>query len=174
MSLRPALGLIAAALVSTSPASAQPAIAYASAGPALVSNIGNHDVAVQAGGGAEVLSGPVGFGGGVDYVYFPLAERTFNGRVTASSPPAHALMPHAQVTYHFGEPNGLQGYDGAGRVRPFVSGGFSFLTGSGEIWPLLQVSGGVDWWTSRRAGLRVDVREQWGGMLAVRAGIVVR
>lgn len=174
MSIRLALGLVLAAVVSATSASAQPAIAYASAGPALVSGIGNHDIAIQAGGGAEVLSGSIGFGGGLDYVYFPLAERMFNGRVTASSPAAHALMPHAQVTYHFGEPNVLQGYDDVRRVRPFVSGGFSFLTGGGEMWPLLHVTGGVDWWTTRRAGLRVEVREQWGGMLTVRGGIVLR
>jgi hypothetical protein len=58
---------LAAALTlgfSAGSAYAQTAIAYASAGPALVSDVGAHDIAWQVGGGVEALSGPLGFGGG--------------------------------------------------------------------------------------------------------------
>jgi hypothetical protein len=34
--------------------------------------------------------------------------------------------------------------------------------------------GGFDWWSSRHAGLRVEVREQYGSFLSARVGVVLR
>jgi hypothetical protein len=49
----------------------------------------------------------------------------------------------------------------------------SFLFSEGEYGMIL-LSGGFDWWTSRRAGIRVEVRGQFPIMLGVRAGLVLR
>jgi hypothetical protein len=40
-------------------------IGFVTAGAALA-DLGNHNTALQVGGGAEVLSGPLGIGGGID------------------------------------------------------------------------------------------------------------
>jgi hypothetical protein len=40
--------------------------------------------------------------------------------------------------------------------------------------PTLQIAGGVDWWGSRHTGLRIEVRQQYGAMFAIRCGVVFR
>jgi hypothetical protein len=171
---------LAAALalgISAGSASAQTTIAYASGGPALVQSIGGRDVAWQVGGGVEVQGAGAGFGGGLDYVYFPAYDRT-NSRGSQSAPALNAIAPFAQASYHFGAANALRGFADRPRLQPFVSGGLTFLIASGrvgsETLPMLHVAGGVDWWATRNTALRVEVREQFAGMLSVRCGIVVR
>jgi hypothetical protein len=59
------------------------------------------------------------------------------------------------------------------RFQPFVTGG---VTGYSNTEPFftLDGGGGFDWWSTRRAGLRVEVREQYGSFFTARVGVVVR
>jgi hypothetical protein len=73
----------------------------------------------------------------------------------------------------------LQTPGGGHRIRPFVTTGYTmaFRDGNAHLW---NVGGGLDYWTSRRVGLRFEVRDHiwvdegrahfWGP----RIGIVVR
>jgi hypothetical protein len=54
-----------------SAARAEGALLYAIGGSAAVWNIGHRDMLWYAGGGVEVLKGPLGVGGEAGYVYFP-------------------------------------------------------------------------------------------------------
>jgi hypothetical protein len=152
-----------------SPAHAQGALVYATGGPAAVWNIGHRDRSWHAGGGVEVLNGPLGLGGEVGYLYFPEVTKTFDGgRGVASSPAAGALALSAKATFHFGSTTVDR------RLRPFVTAGLSFLVDE-EVMPILPlVSGGVDWWATRRVGLRLEAQSHWRSMLGVRVGVVLR
>jgi hypothetical protein len=154
--------------IHTCTASAQSAIMAATGGPALVKTLSNRDSAWQIGWGAERLNGAVGFGGDIDYVYFP--PHTYavgEGHGTYSEPSLNMAAATLKGTYHFGQNGTWSG------VRPFVAGGVSFLFSEGEYGMIL-LSGGFDWWSSRRAGIRVEVRGQFPIMLGVRAGLVLR
>ena len=59
------------------------------------------------------------------------------------------------------------------RTRPYVSGGVSFLV-DGMLVPMLHFAGGVDWWATRRVGLRTEVRTQFPFMWTFRSGLVFR
>lgn len=75
-------------------------------------------------------------------------------------------------SYHFGGPNrATRG------MRPFVTGGFSFLLDADVPMPLWNVGGGVDWWLGRHAGVRLEGRDQlWAApaLLGFRFGVVFR
>lgn len=130
--------------------------------------LSHRDSAWQIGWGAERLNGSLGFGGDIDYVYFPPHTYALSGgHGTATEPSLNMAAATMKATYHFGQ-------DGTrSRARPFVAGGVSFLFSEGEYGMLL-LSGGFDWWTSRRAGIRVEVRGQFPIMLGVRTGLVLR
>ena len=162
------LGVFVIVGIYPSTANAQSSIMTASGGPALVKTLSHRDSAWQIGWGAERLNGSLGFGGDIDYVYFPPHTYALSGgHGTATEPSLNMAAATMKATYHFGQ-------DGTrSRARPFVAGGVSFLFSEGEYGMLL-LSGGFDWWTSRRAGIRVEVRGQFPIMLGVRAGLVLR
>jgi hypothetical protein len=172
LNTRSSLGgtVLVALIVAASPAAvrAQSSIAHVTGGPVLLSSVGNRDYAWQLGGGVEMLSGPLGLGGGVDYVYFPEVRKTFaGGRGGSSSPAASAATAFVQGSYYFGDNVPERG------KRPFVNGGVTFLFESIAL-PMLHVAGGIDWWTTERAGFRFEVREQYPWLLSFRAGVVFR
>jgi hypothetical protein len=149
------------------PARAQ-AIASVSGGPSLVRSIGNHGSAWQVGAGAEVVGDLYGFGGEVQYIYFPEATTTFAGGLgEASSPAASTVTFAVKGSYYFPRMT-------ARRVRPFVTAGLTYLYDDEEPLPMLHVGGGVDWWATRRTGMRFEVREHLGGILSFRCGFVFR
>src|SRR5687767_13074404 len=111
---------LAAIAAPPSPAQAQQLTGSVFGGPAVVRNIGNHDSAWQAGGGAERLAGRFGFGGEARYVYFPKATRTFEGRVVSSSPAVGAPAVSFRGAYYWPR-------DRAARLQPFVSAGLTYL-----------------------------------------------
>ena len=162
--------LVAAATAGV--ASAQTPVAYATAGPAIVTGLGHRELAWLGGGGAEAKIGPLAFGGDVDYAYFAAIQRT-RGAHSFESPALSAVAASAHAAYYIGEPGVLVGRFNGPRTQPFVTAGLSFLV-SGEVIPMLHVGGGVDWWATRRTGVRLEVREQLGALLAVRCGIVFR
>lgn len=169
MRLNPTLtaALALASVVATTPAHAQVAVGHVSAGPVALRNVGLRDIAWQAGGGGELLlNGPYSVGGDLDFMYFPAVETTFGGSGHASAPATRAIAVSGRGAYYFDN-------HGARRVRPFAAGGLMYLADAEPI-ALLQVSGGADLWTSRRTGLRIEVRAALGGMLAFRAGLVFR
>jgi len=153
-------------LSAAAPAHAQSFLATASGGVAVVKTLSNRDSARLIGGGAETLSGRLGLGAEVDYVYFPRTTRALDSeRGTTSSPAVKMAAVTLKGSHYFGE------YP-AGRTRPFVSGGFSFL--GGGAFGMLLAAGGVDVWTSRRSGIRLEARGQFPIMLAFRCGLVFR
>jgi hypothetical protein len=162
------LGVFVVVGIHSSTANAQSAIMTASGGPALVKTLSHHDSAWQVGWGAERLTGSVGWGGDIDYVYFPPHTYALSeGHGTSSDPSLNMAAATLKATYHFGQDATRL------RVRPFVAGGLSLLFSEGETGMIL-LAGGFDWWTSRRAGIRVEVRGQFPIMLGVRAGLVLR
>jgi hypothetical protein len=56
-----------------------------------------------------------------------------------------------------------------------MTGGLSLFAG-GEAISLFNVGGGVERWMTPHAGVRIEVREQFGGasLLGVRVGVVFR
>jgi len=164
--------LVAAAVTAPASEAQTHGGAYFTAGPAFVNGVGNHNSAWQMGGGGEVRGTDVGVGGALDYMYFPLARRT--------SPPGHSESPAAGIftlsltaSYHFFERQMNER-----KVQPFTMGGVTLML-SPEGLPLLALGGGVDWWTTRRTGVRFELRSYFGGpgppaMLGFRAGVVMR
>jgi len=165
---RQSLGYTLLLTLIASTAQAQGGLGYATAGVSAVRNIGIRDQAWHAGAGGELLKGRVGFGGQVDYVHFPEVTKTSNGRITASTPAATAVAVSATASYHFGATATDR------RTRPFATAGITVLAGD-EVSPiLLHLAAGVDWWASRRAGLRFEVTGRAPSMLGVRFGLVFR
>jgi hypothetical protein len=79
------------------------------------------------------------------------------------------------ASHHF------SGSEGDIGMRPFVTGGFSFLL-TGEQLRFFNIGGGVDRWVAPHAGLRFEVRDQFfvtpGGagslLLGFRVGVILR
>ena len=160
-----ALAVAIASGVAPAPIRAQ-VIASVTGGPALVRSVGNRESAWQLGGGVEAVGAVYGFGGEVHYVYFPEVTRTFEGRVVSSSPAVSTAALTAKGSYYFGG-------DAPGRrLRPFVTGGLSYLFDDELPLIMVHVGGGVDWWTTRRAGIRLEIREQFASILSFRAGVI--
>ena len=144
-------------------------IASVSGGPSAVRSIGVHGSAWQVGGGVEAVGELYGFGGEVHYVYFPEANTTFAGGLGSASSPAMSTTTFAvKGSYYFAPKR--TGH----RLRPYVTAGLTYLYDDEEPMPLLHVGGGVDWWATRRTGMRFEVREHLGSMLSFRCGVVVR
>lgn len=95
-------------------------------------------------------------------------ERFDGGRSRSSTPAAAALMPAANVSFRPGP------LPASGRLRPFVVAGLAWLADDEMALPMLQFGGGVDWWLLPRAGLHLEVREQFPSMLVIRGGVVLR
>ena len=167
---RQSLAVLIVIAIHAPTASAQSAIAAATGGPAVVKTLSHRDSAWQVGFGGERLNGPVGFGADIDYVYFPPDTYALGGgHGTGSEPSLNMAAATLKATYHFGQDGTRSG------ARPFMAGGLSLLfQGPEGEFGMILLSGGVDWWTSRRAGIRVEVRGQFPIMLGVRAGIVFR
>jgi len=152
-------------VLSSATVHAQSPIVTVSAGPASVTNLSAGDLAWQFGGGAERPDWAFGFGGEIDFVYFPARTRTLEAGRGASRSPASSLPAFTlKGSHHFRVDR---------RVRPFVSGGVTVLGGHADFGTLL-FAGGVDVWTGRRVGLRFEVREQFPIMTAFRCGVVFR
>ena len=139
---------------------------YAFGGPAWV-QVGITDSAWHIGIGGERLSGAVGIGAELGYVYLPPAEETFPGG-GAFSPGGGGATLSVNGSYHFGGRR-----TGTRSARPFVTGGITYVVGA---FLLPDFGGGLDWWVTRRAGLRFEVREQVivSPMLGFRGGVVFR
>lgn len=154
-------------------AAAQTATADVSGGPAWVNQIGVHNSSWHLGGNPEVRSGAVGFGGGLDYIYLPLARRRYP-HGGSESPAAGILAVSFHGAYHFHE---REMHDR--RAQPFMNVGMTFML-EREALPMFSIAGGVDWWATRHAGLRFEVRDQFVGLpmipaiLGVRFGVVLR
>jgi hypothetical protein len=155
-----------------SSARAQTAVAEVSGGPAWVNGLGVHNSAWHLGGSGELRAGVLGFGAGLDYIYLPRASRTHpqgGGKSrcgyhrrhhqwrlslsrTGHAPAAHATIHDCRHDFH-------------ARTRSA---------------PMFNVAGGIDWWATRRAGVRMEVRNQFVGvptmpvMLGARVGLVLR
>jgi hypothetical protein len=164
-------GMAAVAMAMVFGANPTPALAqglgYISGGPVLVRGIGNHNFAWQTGAGGELGAGAVGLGGGFDYIYFTEVNKTFdNGRGSASSPaagiPAFSLRASGYV--------GRAKHDR--RLQPFVSGTITFPFAK-ETPPLLTAGGGLEWWATRKTGLRLEAGMQYLSV-AFRCGLVFR
>src|SRR5262245_64571125 len=83
-------------------AAAQSTIGYITAGPAIVTGLGNRDSAFHFGGGGEVLTGQLGIGGTIGYIFFPEVNKTFAGGWGGSSSPAVGfVMLGFNGTYYF-------------------------------------------------------------------------
>ena len=165
------LALLAAmAIAPSAAANAQPVTGAVFTGGSFVRGIGNHDRALHFGGTVEVGSGPVRLGGEAGLVHLPEVDKTYfdsSGRVLggSSSPAASAGMLGFRASYY---PVRFEG-----RLRPFVTGGLSVYPNE-MLLTTLDVGGGVDWWATRNAGIRIEAREQFSSMFTVRVGVVFR
>jgi len=148
-------------------AHAQAGMGYVTGGPALVTGLGNHDFAWQVGTGAEWGAGVVGVGGGFDYIYFTEVNKTFDGGRGSSTSPAGGLPAFTVNASYY--PTRAEGDR---RILPFVIYGATFpVAKEAPLLPFL--AGGVDWWKTRKAGLRFEVQYQFV-LLAFRCGVVFR
>ncbi len=141
-------------------------LGYVSGGPMLVRGMGGHDFGWQLGGGGELGSGAVGLGGGVDYIYLTEVNKTYPDGGSALSPAGGLPAVSLRVS---GYPRRVKENL---RAQPFVMAGISFLL-EREAAPLLVAGGGLDWWTTRKTGLRVEAEMQ-NLSLAIRCGFVFR
>jgi hypothetical protein len=141
-------------------AGAQSIVGTISGGPASVKTLSTHDFAWLIGGGAERRRKSFGLGGEIDYVHFPRMTRP------REEPPLNMAALTVKGSHYFGAHS-------TGRARPFLSGGLSFLVGEGQYGMIL-LAGGVDVWTSSRAGIRLETRAQFPILFSVRCGIVFR
>jgi hypothetical protein len=148
--------------------SAQSAILNATGGPALVKTLSDRDAAWQLGGGAERLNGAVGFGGDIDWVHFPADTKVSPaGPYTYRQPSLNMAVATLKGTYHFGEDRSRRS------VSPFGAAGLSLMAGE-NTYGMVLLAGGLDWWSSQHAGIRLEVRGQFPIMLGVRVGMVFR
>ena len=141
---------------------------YAFGGPAWV-QASIRDSAWHIGIGGERLSGAVGIGAELGYIYVPPAEETFPGGGGAFSPGGGGATLSVNGSYHFGGRR-----TGTRSARPFMTGGVILILV--YPFPSWNAGGGLDWWLTRRAGLRFEVREQVirSPMLGFRGGVVFR
>jgi hypothetical protein len=148
-------------------------LGYLVGAPVVINNFSLRDdkIAWHAAGGVDLVRGSKwGFGGEVGMMSFPFVSRT--SATGGSSMPAYtSVLVSVNVSHHFVPPRATDRV-----VHPFVSGGYTFMSG-GEGLPMFNIGGGADWWLSRHAGLRVDIREGLLGgssLLAFRIGVVFK
>ena len=144
-------------------ASAKRAIAHVSLGGGGVFSGGDAQGILQVSGGGEGLIYK-GLGAGAEIGY---------------------LFPRQAAAEGFGlfSANGFYHFPGARSLRsvvPFVTAGYSLAFRNGSA-NLANFGGGVDWWASEHAGLRLEVRDHvWPGefstphFLTFRIGLVGR
>lgn len=146
---------------------AQSGGAYVSAGPMFVSGLGGRDFGLQVSAGAEKKYGPYGIGGGAGFVYFPELNETFDGGRGSATAPAYGVPSISlHETYYPGRARRGR------RLQPFVTGNIFWMVAR-EAPPLPGLGGGVDWWTSRKHGLRCEAQYQFV-WLSFRCGVVLR
>jgi hypothetical protein len=91
-----------------------------------------------------------------------------------TGPGGRARVTHVSLNVNYHVPRRRS------RVEPFVSGGFTVLSGGRRALPALNVGGGVTIWTRRRIGFRVEIRDEVyaaegpAHILSIRAGMVIR
>ena len=129
-------------------------LGYIVVAPVVAANFGLGDdkIAWHVAGGLEVVrNSKWGIGGEVGAISYPSVRRT---TATGGSfmPDYRSVLLSGNASYHFVP---VRDIDRA--LHPFVSGGFSFVSGTEGI-PSFNVGGGADWWVSRHAGLRLDIR----------------
>lgn len=155
------------AAINPSTVQAQPLLGHVSGGPVFVQAIGNRDYAWQVGAGVEKGSGVLSVAAGADYVYFTEVHKIFDGGRGSSMMPAVG-MPAITVNGSY-YPNRAERDH---RMQPFVVFGMMFVVAR-EAPPLPTVGFGVNWWTTRKAGFRIEVREELP-IFAIRCGVVFR
>jgi hypothetical protein len=163
------VSLVMMAIGRPTTAHAQMITASISGGASYVTGIGYRDRAFQFGGGVEVGNGPVRLGGEVGTIHLPEKTTTFRGEYGYGS----GTMPAASVGAFSFRASYYPVRVARNRLQPFVTGGLTVFPSS-EGFFTLDGGGGVDWWSSRHAGLRVEAREQFGTFLSVRIGVVFR
>jgi hypothetical protein len=110
-------------------------------------------------GGEKVGGDGIGLGGEAGLVILP---------GSTWSPTQYGATFSIDYSYH------LRGHRLGARGQPFVTGGVTGLWSDGGAGLLLNGGGGVDWWLTPHAGIRVEVRDQFPFFLGVRAGVVFR
>lgn len=133
--------------------------------PGGLSAFGTTTTTVHFGGGGELLVYK-GLGVGGEVGYLTPTQSFSDGLGTLSLNGSYHLLP----------------YKGEGKVALFVTAGYSLFFRSGTA-NLLNVGGGLNYWFTKRVGLRVEVRDHiWpnrGGestahFWGVRVGIALR
>lgn len=129
--------VLAATAASVATARAQGAYGYVFGAPGAIQCCGESEAILHVGGGGEFVTASgvgvgaeIGFLGAYDYFSDGLGVFSVNG------------------SYHFGK----------GRLRPFVTGGYSlfFREESENLW---NVGGGVHYWFSDDLALRIEFRD---------------
>lgn len=161
--------IVAMVAVAAGAADAQAVVASASGGASYVTGIGYRDRAFHFGGGVEVGSGPMRLGGEAGVVHLPAKTTTFHTPYGDGG----GTMPEASVGAFSFRASYYPVRFARSCLQPFVTGGMTYYPDV-EPFATLDAGGGFDWWSTRHAGLRVEVREQYGSFLAVRVGVVLR
>jgi len=169
------VGLLVGAMVMlpAARAGAQQVVGTVSGGASFVHSIGYRNHAFHFGGGVEVGSGPVRLGGEAGLVNLPAVSRTFYDPVPGAIR-GGGTMPEATVAAFSFRSSYYPVRFAQNRLQPFVTGGLTFYPDGEGSFATLDVGGGVDWWSTRHVGLRVEARDQYGSFFAVRAGVVLR
>jgi hypothetical protein len=146
-----------------------PALGYSFAGPIAVAGVGERSYAGSFGGGGELWTGRgTSVGGELGYLYFPSVERRDSCCVT-SMPSFAGLLASGNVSRHFAASQRK------GSWQPFITGGLSYLSGREPV-GFFNIGGGVERWITPHAGIRFEIREQFGAgsLLGLRVGVVFR
>jgi hypothetical protein len=162
--IRTAIAACALTAGSVTAADAQGLITSVSAGCGLVHALGVHDRHAGVTGAIEFVNGPVTLGGEVGFTHLPETTRTYAGG-SSSSPGVSLAVTSFRASYY---PVRFAG----SRLRPFVTGGMSLYPGNAIA--TLDAGGGFDWWASRQAGIRIEVRESFTTFFSLRIGVVLR
>jgi hypothetical protein len=150
-------------------AEAQSLVTSVSGGASFVRGLGSRERAIHFGGGVETGSGPLRFGGEAGLVHFPAVTQTFFD--AGGRPRGGSSMPAASLGAIAVRGSYYPGRFDESRLRPFVSAGLSVYLET-EPFGSLDVGGGIDFWATRHAGLRIEAREQLATMFTVRVGLV--
>ncbi|MBI2818482.1 MAG: hypothetical protein HYX73_00750 [Acidobacteria bacterium] len=146
-SLMIALCLISFSSIAPAQETARPrALGYVYAAPGFAAGGGEVTRTLQFGGGGEArIYKGLGAGADVGYLFHPPSFKDGFGLFSANG------------SYHF-ETSGSQQ-----KVVPFVTSGYSLAFRSGTA-NLYNFGGGIDYWFSERAGLRLEARDHvWPG-----------
>jgi len=168
------VGLLAAVTVvlPAARAGAQPVVATVIGGASFVHGLGDRDHAYHFGGGVEVGSGPVRLGGEIGMVHMPAVTTTFQDPFTGVH--GESRMPEVTAPTFSFRASYYPIRFARNRLQPFVTGGLTLYPDGEDSFLTLDGGGGFDWWSTRHVGLRVEVREQFGGFFVARAGVAIR